>query len=214
MPEYLYPGVYVEEVDTGNKPIEGVSTSTVGFLGVAERGPLQATLITSFSDFTNIFGKYVSDSQGDHYLAYAVEGFFQNGGERCFVMRVAGATPKLPPEDGWVESASLTSTDGGMYVSAIGPGAWGKNVAIQTAPASLPNPNLFRLLVAYWAGGLPNPLPDLTQPLPTTVPSPTMFESFDDLSASPVSSTFYESQINQISNLITVKQLKPGLPLF
>jgi uncharacterized protein len=214
MPEYLYPGVYVEEVDTGNKPIEGVSTSTVGFLGIAERGPLQATLITSFSDFTNIFGKYVSDSQGDHYLAYAVEGFFQNGGERCFVMRVAGATPKLPPEEGWVENASLISADGGMYVSAIGPGGWGNNIAVQTAPASLPNPNLFKLLVAYWSGGAPNPLPDLTQPLPTGVPSPTMFESFDDLSASPVSSTFYESQINQISNLITVKQLKPGLPTF
>ncbi len=38
MPEYLYPGVYVEEIDTGNKPIEGVSTSTAGFLGIAERG--------------------------------------------------------------------------------------------------------------------------------------------------------------------------------
>jgi phage tail sheath protein FI len=76
MPEYLYPGVYVEEVDTGNKPIEGVSTSTVGFLGITERGPLQPTLITSFTDFTRTFGSYVKDARGDHYLAYAVEGFF------------------------------------------------------------------------------------------------------------------------------------------
>ena len=49
MPEYLSPGVYVEEVDTGNKPIEGVATSTAGFLGVAERGPTEPTLVTSFS---------------------------------------------------------------------------------------------------------------------------------------------------------------------
>ena len=56
MPEYLAPGVYVEEVDTGNKPIEGVSTSTVGFLGLAERGPLDPTLITSFYAFTSVFG--------------------------------------------------------------------------------------------------------------------------------------------------------------
>src|SRR5215471_15703432 len=134
MPEYLYPGVYVEEVDTGNKPIEGVSTSTVGFLGVTERGLLQPTLITSFSDFTNAFGKYVSDSKGDHYLAYAVEGFFQNGGQRCFVMRVAGVTPP----------ANLTSLDGGMRVSAVGPGSWGNHIVVQTAAPSLKNnPNLF-----------------------------------------------------------------------
>ncbi len=52
MPEYLTPGVYVEELNTGNKPIEGVSTSTVGFLGVAERGPGgpgSAKLITSYT---------------------------------------------------------------------------------------------------------------------------------------------------------------------
>src|SRR5580692_11410717 len=94
MPEYLYPGVYVEEVDTGNKPIEGVSTSTVGFLGIAERGPLKATLITSFTDFTSTFGRYVNEGVVDRYLAYAVEGFFQNGGKRCFVMRVASRTAK------------------------------------------------------------------------------------------------------------------------
>lgn len=204
MPDYLYPGVYVEEVDTGNKPIEGVSTSTVGFLGVAERGPLQATLITSFSDFTNAFGKYVSDANGDHYLAYAVEGFFQNGGQRCFVMRVASVTPP----------ATLTSLDGGMRVSAVGPGAWGNNIAVQTAPAGLQgNPNLFKLLVAYWTAGLPNPLPDLTQPIPATIPQPTVLESYDDLSVLPAKSTFYESQINQVSNLITVKQLHPGVPV-
>ena len=93
MPEYLYPGVYVEEVDTGNKPIEGVSTSTAGFLGIAERGPLTPTLLTSFTDFTSVFGGYVNEGGADRYLAYAVEGFFQNGGERCFVMRVAQAPP-------------------------------------------------------------------------------------------------------------------------
>src|ERR1700722_10361523 len=92
MPEYLYPGVYVEEVDTGNKPIEGVSTSTVGFVGIAERGPLEPTLITSFSEFRRIFGDYVKEGDNDRYLAYGVEGFFVNGGLRCFVTRVTSAT--------------------------------------------------------------------------------------------------------------------------
>src|SRR5437588_8187163 len=86
MPEYLSPGVYVEEVDTGNKPIEGVSTSTVGFLGVAERGPLAPVLLSSFTEYARVYGGYNSPS----FIAYAVEGFFQNGGKRCFVARVAG----------------------------------------------------------------------------------------------------------------------------
>jgi phage tail sheath protein FI len=207
MPDYLYPGVYVEEVDTGNKPIEGVSTSTVGFLGIAERGLLQPTLITSFSDFTNAFGSYVHDAQGDHYLAYAVEGFFQNGGQLCFVTRVAASTSS---------SASQTSLDGGMQVKAVGPGAWGNNIAVQTAQAGLQaNHNLFKLLVAYWSGGLPDPLPDLTQQTQpfSAKTRPTVLESYDDISILPTDSTFYENQINQISNLITVKQLQPVNPV-
>ena len=53
---YLSPGVYVEETDTGNKPIEGVSTSTAGVVGVTERGPANVpTLITSFGDYRRIF---------------------------------------------------------------------------------------------------------------------------------------------------------------
>ena len=51
MPEYLAPGVYVEEVSSGYKPIEGVSTSTAGFIGAAERGPLEPQFITSWMDF-------------------------------------------------------------------------------------------------------------------------------------------------------------------
>src|SRR5271166_1502405 len=218
MPDYLYPGVYVEELDTGNKPIEGVSTSTVGFLGIAERGPLQPTLITSFSDFTRIFGSYVREMvQGvavDRYLAYAVEGFFQNGGQRCFVMRVAPSPPpslpsQPPPSPPY---ASLTSPGGEMCITAVGPGAWGNNIAIQKAPAGLQNPSLFKLLVAYWSGAAPHPLPDLTKPISPPTSQPTLFESFDDLSAVPASSTFYESQVNQVSNLVTLKQLAAGVP--
>ena len=82
MSDYLTPGVYIEEVASTNMPIEGVSTSTVGFLGVAERGPLTATLITSFTDFTRAFGLYYKTDR-QFYLAYAVEGFFQNGGQQC-----------------------------------------------------------------------------------------------------------------------------------
>jgi len=98
MPEYLAPGVYVEETDTGSKPIEGVSTSTAGMLGVTERGPVNVPiLITSYGEYTRWFGERLNPLDfGNHcYLPPAVEGFFTNGGKRVFITRaldVAGAT--------------------------------------------------------------------------------------------------------------------------
>jgi len=91
MPEYLSPGVYVEEIEIGAKPIEGVSTSTVGFVGMAEKGDLnKPTLITNWGQFVDKFGRYTSERP---YLAPAVYGFFANGGSRCYVVRVTdGAT--------------------------------------------------------------------------------------------------------------------------
>jgi uncharacterized protein len=91
MPEYLAPGVYIEEVE-GSQPIEGVSTSTSGMVGVAERGPVNVPmLVTSFADYQRTFGGYLNpDLYPDRwYLPHAVEGFFQNGGKRLFVTRVA-----------------------------------------------------------------------------------------------------------------------------
>ncbi len=89
---YLSPGVYVEEVDRGTKPIEAVGTSTVGFLGTCNKGPVnKPVFITNWSQFVNTFG----DFRDSEYLAHAVYGFFNNGGSRCFVTNVGslGAAP-------------------------------------------------------------------------------------------------------------------------
>lgn len=93
MPEYLAPGVYVEEVDTGAKPIEGVSTSTSGMVGVTERGPVGVpTFVTSYPDFVRKFGgnldRKLLYTGSTWYLPHAVEGFFTNGGKRLYVVRV------------------------------------------------------------------------------------------------------------------------------
>ena len=92
LPEYLSPGVYVEEVDTGSKPIEGVSTSTVGMVGVTEKGRTDGLpqLVTSFADFERKFGGYLGTDieQDKRFFAYAAEAFFQNGGQRLYVKRV------------------------------------------------------------------------------------------------------------------------------
>src|SRR5687768_3064244 len=91
MPEYLSPNVHVEEVDTGSKPIEGVSTSTAGVFGVTERGPSNVPiLVTSHGEFTRWFGGQLDPALfEDHcFLPHAVEGFFTNGGKRLYLTRV------------------------------------------------------------------------------------------------------------------------------
>jgi phage tail sheath protein FI len=82
---YLSPGVYVEEVDRGSKPIEAVGTNTVGFLGESMMGPTnQAVLCTNWSQFVKTFGDFTQST----HLAHAVYGFFNNGGSRAFVVNV------------------------------------------------------------------------------------------------------------------------------
>ena len=119
MPEYLSPGVYVEEVDSGSKPIEGVSTSTTGFVGMTVRGSTAGPplLVTSFPDFRRQFGGYLPASLGDaSYLAYAVEGFFNNLGQLAYVKRVLGignATAGSAPIGGGLITRLATDVHGG-----------------------------------------------------------------------------------------------------
>jgi len=84
---YLTPGVYVEEVDGGTKPIEGVGTAVAAFLGVAEKGPVgKATMVANWTQFVETFGGFIPGA----YLAHAVYGYFNNGGGLCYVVRVGG----------------------------------------------------------------------------------------------------------------------------
>ena len=110
MPEYLAPGVYVEETSFRSKSIEGVSTSTTGFVGLTRKGPvgLAPELVTSYPDFQRMYGGFDDLATGLNYVAHGVKAFFDNGGGRLYVSRVflPGAT------DGTAASAALL-TDGG-----------------------------------------------------------------------------------------------------
>lgn len=135
MAEYLSPGVYVEEFDSGAKPMEGVGTSTAGFIGLAERGPIEGLpqLVTNFSDFKRKYGGYLSENEFGEYrfLAYAVEHFFINGGARCFISRIAPSDAKCAkaavPFDGEAPVLKITAKN---------PGIWGNNIRIVISPAS------------------------------------------------------------------------------
>lgn len=134
MAEYLSPGVYVEEFDSGSKPMEGVSTSTAGFIGLAERGPVEGTpqLVTNFAEFIRKYGGYLSENEFGEYrfLAYGVEHFFINGGSRCFITRVA------PADAAAAKGFSPDSEKPVLSFTAKNPGAWGNNLQIRLTPAS------------------------------------------------------------------------------
>ncbi|QQO09006.1 phage tail sheath family protein [Breznakiella homolactica] len=82
MPNYQTPGVYVEEVSSGSKPIEAGATNIAGFLGVAEKGPVnEAVLVTNWTQYTKIFGGLHSKG----WLGHGVYQFFQNGGTKAYI---------------------------------------------------------------------------------------------------------------------------------
>ena len=129
MAEYLSPGVYVEEYDSGATPMQGVSTSTAGFVGLAERGPVigQPQLVTSFADYQRMYGGYLSQAAygSNRFLPYAVEQFFANGGARAYIMRAVPGDAKAG-----------SRTTGVLKLTAANPGAWAEDLRVVVTPAS------------------------------------------------------------------------------
>jgi uncharacterized protein len=142
MPEYLSPGVYVEEVSSGLKPIEGVGTSTGAFIGIAQRGPIgQPRLITNWTQFTSTFGAFIDDA----FLAYAVYQFFNEGGTRCYVIRAAkGSATTLKKAE--------TPALGSLVLRASSAGTWGNALSVVVAdetalPGGSVRADYFRLAI-------------------------------------------------------------------
>jgi phage tail sheath protein FI len=205
MPEYLAPGVYVEEIELGTRPIEGVSTSTAGLLGPTERGPAAPQLLTNFLQYTQIFGGFLDTS----HLAYAVDGFFRNGGQRCFVGRIIGS------------GAATAAVDlGPVRAEAIGPGEWGNRIFIKVEDGSLTatRPELFKLALYYWrtlppdvGGATVDPLDPRNRTNPNRR-EPDVLEVYDNLSPNLTSSDYYERRVNGISRLLRLLHEADGRP--
>ena len=119
----------MEEYDSGASPMQGVSTSTAGFVGLAERGPVvgQPQLVTSFADYRRMYGGYLSEAACGtaRFLPYAVEQFFLNGGSRAYIMRAV-------PADAKADSAVA----GVLKVTAANPGAWAENMRVTVSASS------------------------------------------------------------------------------
>lgn len=147
MPTYLTPGVYVEEVQSGARPIEGVGTAVAAFVGFAENGPFHTpTLVTSWDQYTQTFGGFTEGA----YLPLSVHGYFSNGGGAAYIVRIGGQA----------EDASAPSADGGRrgnkaaepvalggFLVAAKPGVTGVSVEVADADGENPPEDRFKVLV-------------------------------------------------------------------
>jgi phage tail sheath protein FI len=183
---YLAPGVYMEEVSSGSRPIEAVGTAVAAFVGFAERGPLhEPVLVTNWTQFKQGFGDFVEG----YYLAHAVYGYFQNGGGTAYVVRVGGESANssgnghvaLPVAE--LPAAGAESRPG-LTISARF--AEAGDLAVEVAPASEPTDDNFKLVVKQ--GGQP-------------------VETFDNVTTKR-GPTNVATVVRQQSKLITVEETK------
>ena len=142
MANYLSPGVYSESIRSSGSPLEAVGASTGGFVGVTVRGPLNTpTLVTSWQDFINKFA-YGVDSPflANSDLAYAVYGFFQNGGTKCYIIRTSASAEG--------KKAAKASAKAGADFTAKDEGSWGNNLGI-TVKANAETATNFDITITY-----------------------------------------------------------------
>jgi phage tail sheath protein FI len=183
MPTYLSPGVYVEEVEAGARPIEGVGTSVAAFVGLAGDGPInEPVLITNWSQYTQTFGEFMDGS----YLAHTVYGYFLNGGGTCYVVRIGG---DQPPTSARAELPTAKDKGvSGYRVTALEAGTPGNQIRIEVGDSSDEAEDTFKLTVR--APGKPDEVYDNT--------------SFKHGKTSVVTT------VKQESKLITIEEIGPA----
>jgi phage tail sheath protein FI len=150
MPTYQSPGVYVEEVAAGARPLEGVGTAVAAFVGLAESGPFnRPTLISNWTQFNNTFGGFVAGS----YLAQSVYGYFMNGGGNCYVVRIGqDPVPNGPaPRSARAKelAAAPTAQIGRLKATVIDPAVQPGEISLEiTDPGGdNPGPDMFKVVV-------------------------------------------------------------------
>lgn len=204
MPEYLSPGVYMEEVPAGPRPIQGVGTSTAGFVGLTERGPMKPRLVTNWGDYVRWFGDVIDE--GTSFLPYAARGFFQNGGQRVFIARVTQSDAVSAAMD-----FATTNAAQNVRISATGPGVWGDRLYIRIANGTLTDsagmPVGFRITILYFRNA-PKQFVDPFDPTNIGNPNrvePDVIEDYDDLDSDPIADNYFITRITSNSPLVTAE---------
>jgi len=129
MNDLLTPGVYYQRVDVSTPAIGVVRTDIAGLVGIAPRGPLDVAVpVESWRQYQSHFGGFT----GAGFLAYAVRAFFENGGRRCWVVRVACKDPGAAAAARLI----LSSTREVWCITASSPGAWGNRLSVTVRQTS------------------------------------------------------------------------------
>lgn len=188
MPTYLHPGVYVEEIPSGSRPIEGVGTSTAAFVGYTTKGPVaEPTLLFKWSDYEEQFGgiRDLGKSVTGDPMGFAVYSFFQNGGTAAYIVRAITEGSADTAEGFLVNPGDATRI---IRFAAANPGEWGNELRIRFE-AKTDAPGLYTLRVGVMDG--------------------TEFkerERFNDLTVADDGAPDYiESKVNDASTLINVE---------
>ena len=127
MATYTTPGVYYQRIDATAPAISAIRTDVAGFVGLAVSGPLDTPVpVQSWKQFQAYFGGF----SGGAFLAYAVRGFFENGGRRCWVVRVASNDPVGGALPATLELASTTPGRSVWKINASSPGTWGNSLTL------------------------------------------------------------------------------------
>lgn len=192
-----YPGVYMEEVSSGVRPIAAASTSTAAFVGQTERGPEnEAKRVTNWTEFQKHYGTFINGS----YMAESVFQFFNNGGQQCYIVRVTRPDAKTAA----VTVANRAGTTKGLKFSAKNKGQWGNYLYLQIEDGSDDPGNTFKVSVR-------------TQKEADVVPEDFLniapLEVHDNLSMAPGSPNYVETVVNNSSYLINTQVLAENIDL-
>jgi hypothetical protein len=186
-----YPGVYIDEVSSGVRPVEAASTSTAAFVGLAEMGPATATRITNWTEFQRVYGTFLTGG----YLAHSVFQFFNNGGRQCYVVRVTHPDAAIASVTVQNQAAAPVA---GVRFSARNQGRWGNSLLLTVEEGSLDPGNEFKVSVRRQAD--PDVVPDDFRDTPP-------LETFDNLSTDPAAPNFAGAVLRQNSTLVDVQFL-------
>src|SRR5260370_23852031 len=170
---YSTPGVYYERVDASAPAITPIRTDVAGFVGLASRGPLDTAVPwESWREFE----AYVGGFTGAGFLAYEVRGFFENGGKRCWVVRVASNDPAGGATPAALELASTLAGRSVWSIAASSSGVWGNDLTVSLQETrlgqtvgKLDSAHPERLIVAGTAGFVRGTLVRLSQPAKSPV---------------------------------------------
>lgn len=210
MPNYFFPGVFIQPITISRRPVKAAATSTAAMVGLTERGPTEPRLVQSWDEYRDYFGD--GYNAADSFLPPAVKGFFDNGGQRLHVVRINRS-------DATTAVAEYPTANPGqrLLLSAIGPGGWGSRVYLRISDASRVDASGqalgIRITLLYFQdppASFVDPLAAANATNPNRV-EPDLIEDFDNLGLDPTRADDVLTQLGK-SRLVRARWSSAATP--